>query len=92
MGVFYSYAKKSSILGRSGSSIMFTVLALIVPMFIHGTYDTFAFLGEKGTMPLLIFVILLYIAAITTIKRLSAADFEAGFYPHARTIDYDIQL
>ncbi len=92
MGVFYAYSKKSSILGKRGASAGFTFLALIVPMLIHGTYDTFAFLGNSGTTSLLIFVVILYIAAITTIKRMSAADYRAGFYPQARRIDYDVDI
>ncbi len=92
MGVFYAYSKKSSILGKRGAQIVYTVLALIVPMLIHGTYDTFAFLGNNGTMQLLIFVVILYIAAIATIKRMSAADYRAGFYPQARRIDYDVDI
>jgi predicted membrane channel-forming protein YqfA (hemolysin III family) len=66
------------------------LLALIVPMLIHGTYDTFAFLGEAGTMPLLVFVVLLYIAAIATIRKMSREDFRSGFYPQARSIDINI--
>ena len=92
MGVLYSYSKKASILGQKGTSTVYTILALIVPMLIHGTYDTFAFLGERGTIPLLIFVVILYAAAITTIKKMSAADYRSGFYPRARTIDYDVEI
>lgn len=92
MGVFYSYSKKASILGQKGASAGYTLLALLVPMLIHGTYDTFAFLGERGTIPLLIFVVILYIAAITTIRKLSAADYRSGFYPQARSIDYDVEV
>lgn len=92
MGVIYSYSKKASILGNKGASIGYTLLALLVPMLIHGTYDTFAFLGEQGTIPLLIFVVILYIAAIATIKRMSAADYRAGFYPQARVINYDVNI
>ena len=88
MGAIYSYSKKASILGQGGASAMYTIFALLVPMLIHGTYDTFAFLGQRGTVPLLIFVVILYIAAIYTIKRLSASDYRAGFYPQARTVDY----
>jgi hypothetical protein len=62
-------------------------------MLIHGTYDTLAFLNtEESTFMLLGLVVLLYIAAISTIKRLSKADFEAGFYPKARSIEYDMDL
>ena len=92
MGVFYSYSKKASILGNNGAKIGYTLLSLLVPMLIHGTYDTFAFLGERGTMPLLIFVVILYVSAITTIKKMSAADYRAGFYPRARRIDYDVEI
>jgi RsiW-degrading membrane proteinase PrsW (M82 family) len=93
MGVFYSYSKKAAILGQRGKQTLFTVLSLIVPMIIHGIYDTFAFMGtERYTTMLLIFVVLLYIAAITTIRKMSAADREAGFYPKARTIEYDTTL
>jgi RsiW-degrading membrane proteinase PrsW (M82 family) len=92
MGVFYSYSKRASILGNNGAKIGYTLLSLLVPMLIHGTYDTFAFLGERGTMPLLIFVVILYVSAITTIKKMSAADYRAGFYPRARRIDYDVEI
>ena len=92
MGVFYAYSKKASILGKTGSSIGYTILALIVPMLIHGTYDTFAFLGQNGIVPLYIFVAILYFAAIKTIKRLSASDYRSGFYPAARPIDYDVEI
>ena len=92
MGVFYSYSKKASILGQRGAQAGFTLLALIVPMLIHGIYDTLAFLGNNGTLYLLIFVVILYTAAITTIKKLSAADYRSGFYPRARRIDYDIEI
>lgn len=88
MGVLYSYSKKASLLGQSPAG--YTLLALIVPMLIHGTYDTFAFLGEAGTMPLLVFVVLLYIAAIATIRKMSREDFRAGFYPQARSMDINI--
>ena len=92
MGVFYSYSKKSSILGKKGASVAFTVLSLLVPMLIHGIYDTLAFLGNSGMTMLLVFVVLLYVAAIMTIRRMSAADYRAGFYPRARTIDYNVDI
>ena len=92
MGVIYSYSKKAAILGNRGGTIGYTLLALLVPMLMHGPYDTFAFLGERGTIPLLIFVVILYIAAIITIKRMSAADYRSGFYPQARPINYDVEI
>lgn len=90
MGVFYSYSKKASILGKS--TLGYTLLALLVPMLIHGTYDTCAFMGEAGTMPLLVFVVILYIAAIGTIRKMSKEDYRAGFYPAARSFDIDVEV
>lgn len=90
MGAFYSYSKKASIQGNS--PLPYTLLALLVPILIHGTYDTFAFLGEQGTVPLLIFVVILYIAAITMINKLSRSDYRSGFYPEARNINIDVDL
>jgi len=92
MGAIYSYSKKASILGQGGSSVLYTLLALLVPMAIHGTYDTFAFLGETGTIPLLVLVVLLYIAAITMINKLSKSDYRAGFYPEARPVEYNVEV
>ena len=88
MGVFYSYAKKSAILGKHSSYIFFTLMSLLVPMLIHGTYDTLAFLGtQTTTYALLVFVVILYFAAIRTIRHLSASDYRAGFYPKARVLE-----
>lgn len=93
MGVFYSYSKKAAIVGQGGVSAACTLLALIVPMIIHGVYDTCAFMGTQAfTYMLLGFVVLLYIAAISTIRKMSAEDREAGFYPEARVIEYDTTL
>lgn len=93
MGVFYSYSKKASIVGQGGTAALCTVLSLAVPMMIHGIYDTCAFMGTGTfTYILLGFVVILYIAAITTIKKLSAEDRNAGFYPQARVIEYDADL
>ena len=93
MGMFYSYSKKAAIVGQRGTSRMFTLLALIVPMIIHGIYDTCAFMGtDLFTGVLLVFVVCLYIAALKMINRMSAADKYAGFYPEARVIEYDTTL
>ena len=77
----------------NGAKFGFNVLALIVPMLIHGCYDTLAFLRtEASTYGLLVFVVILYISAIRTIKKNSAEDYKAGFYPAARPIEYDVRF
>ena len=78
MGVFYSYSKKASLTGQPTAK--WTALALLVPMGIHGVYDTFAFLGEVGTIPLLVGVLIFYFAAISTIRKMSREDYRSGFY------------
>ena len=78
MGVFYSYSKNASLHGQPTGK--WTALALLVPMGIHGVYDTFAFLGEVGTLPLLVFVVILDVAAIVTINKMSREDYRSGFY------------
>ena len=92
MGALYAYSKKASILGQKTASVAYTALALLVPMIIHGTYDTFAFMEAAGTLPLLIFVVMLYTAAIFKIRTLSNLDFYAGFYPQARPINYYVNI
>ena len=78
MGVFYSYSKKASLTGKPAAK--WTLLSLLVPMCIHGVYDTFAFLGDVGTLPLLVFVVILYFSAISTIRKMSREDYRSGFY------------
>ena len=90
MGVFYAYSKKSAILGES--PVKDTILALLVPMMLHGVYDTLAFLGQRGTMPLLFLVVVMYVVTIKTINSMSAADYREGFYPEARRIDINVDL
>lgn len=93
MGVFYSCSKKASIMGKKGSSGIMTLMALAVPMLIHGIYDTFAFMrSSSATYILLGFVVILYIVSVRTIKTMAAADRNAGFYPEARVIRYDTEL
>ena len=80
-------------MGRGSSSLFYTILSLAVPMLIHGIYDTLAFLGtDEATYGLLVFVVLLYIAALRTIKKMSDEDRLAGFYPEARVIEYDSDI
>jgi len=73
MGIFYAYQKKASLHGKSGTKYM--VLALLVPMLIHGVYDTFAFIGTtESEFALLAFVVIMYIVAVKTINKLSRED------------------
>ena len=88
MGVFYAYSKKAALVGKSPFPC--TLLALLVPMMLHGLYDTFAFLGQRGAIPLLVLVAIMYRATIRTINAMSKADYRSGFYPEARNVEIDV--
>ena len=80
MGIFFGAAKQASVKGRS--SAKYTLAALLVPMLIHGIYDTLAFLGNYiATIILLAFVLVLYIISIRAVRQYSRDDWMNGFYP-----------
>ena len=85
MGIFYGAAKKASIDGKS--SLKYFVLALIVPMMIHGIYDTLAFMADPtASIILFAFVIAMYIVSIIWVRRFSRDDWKSGFYPETQTL------
>lgn len=90
MGVFYSYAKKAAILGQGSARTMCTLLALLVPILIHGVYDFLAMWNNAAaTYALYIVLAILYFVAIKTTNKLSNDDRYGSFYPQARVIQYD---
>lgn len=85
MGVFYGAAKQAQVQGRSSGK--FILLALIVPMLIHGVYDTLAFLGNSTASAVLLgFVVLMYIVAIRCVRQFSRDDWKSGFYPDTQPL------
>ncbi len=81
MGIFYGAAKKNSIMGQRGKLRGSIFMALIVPMLIHGIYDTLAFMQtETASLLLLAFVVFMYIIAIKYVKKFSREDWKASFY------------
>ena len=85
MGVFYGAAKKAQIEGAS--SFPFRALALIVPMIIHGIYDTLAFMGNQtASIVLLAFVVLMYIVSIRCLKAYSRDDSSSAFYGQGKML------
>lgn len=81
MGMFYGAMKRYQIEGKSGKMMGALLGALIVPMMIHGIYDTLAFMGNDiCTILLLAFVVFMYIIAIRFINQFSKEDWNAGFY------------
>lgn len=86
MGVFYGAAKRDSV--RKGSGIAgSTCLAILVPIAIHGVYDTFAMIEYNwATIALLVFVGVMYVVAIKEVNRLSREDRNGGFYSYTEPL------
>ena len=83
MGIFYGAAKKASIEGNSGTSIACIIMSLIVPMLIHGIYDTLAFVNHSiASTILLAFVAFMYFIAIKYVNKYSRDDWKSAFYYH----------
>ncbi len=81
MGIYYGAAKRYSIEGDHGKAMTETFKALIIPILIHGIYDSLAFLGEYGTTIVLLgFVLFMYIVAVKKVNQYSAEDWSASFY------------
>jgi RsiW-degrading membrane proteinase PrsW (M82 family) len=90
MGMFYAYAKKASVIGKKSLSRKCKLLALIVPMVIHGIYDGILMIPQSSltTIVFYAFVIVIYIISIKTINKMSAEDHIAGFYQEAQSLGF----
>ena len=85
MGAFFGMAKKHYVAGSRGSAAVCQLCAVIVPVVIHGIYDTFAFLNRSyASVCLLAFTALLYVIGITVINRLAKDDWKMAIYSHER--------
>lgn len=75
MGILYSYSKKASKRGNHLISLFFSMLAWILPMIIHGIYDTLAMLRTQATSILLIiFVVILFVTLLKKVNKMSDMD------------------
>ena len=72
MGVFYSAAKMYASRGDSRSSFLM-FLSVLIPALIHGAYDYIATM-DANAYYFLIFIIVLFIAAMKVIKDMSGKD------------------
>ena len=75
MGHYYGQEKACERWGMKSRQFLFTVLALLVPILIHGYYD-FAASASSGVMhaTFTVFIIVLYIVTIMSVRRYSAED------------------
>ena len=75
MGYFYGRAKRLELIGKYGAARGERILGYVMAVFLHGFYDACAMMGtELASTIFFIFVIIVDIAVIYTIRRGSKED------------------
>ena len=75
MGSYYGQAKVRAAAGDKAGSTRCTVLSVLVPMLLHGFYDTLAFIGtEAYTIALFVFCIIVDVSVVQLIDRARKSD------------------
>lgn len=75
MGVFYSLAKSNDYLGNKEKSGLFNVLAVIVPVLLHGAYDYIASMEMQDfSWTFIIFVVALFAVSFILVNRMAKND------------------
>lgn len=75
MGFFYSRARRRFDIGEYGTGKIHLALAYLVPVFLHGVYDSCCMQGSGvSTAVFLLFVAAMYFIVIRLIKRESLTD------------------
>jgi len=84
MGFFYSKAKYASVTKKSGKAASNIILAMLVPILIHGVYDAIIMGGEQSGYDLLsglsfllwiVYVIALFVCTFILVIKASKNDF-----------------
>ena len=73
MGVFYGFARRHENAGRAGEAKTCRVLAVAVPVLLHGAYDYIAS-SESGTWLFVGFVAILFIISYLLVGRMAKRD------------------
>ena len=75
MGVFYGAAKKHEAYGNAAASGRCRLLALLVPVLLHGTYDYLAMRDQSiSGLVFLVFIAVMFFVAYRTVKKISDSD------------------
>ena len=76
MGVFYGAAKKNEAYGNAAAARRCRILAVVVPVLLHGTYDYLAMRNQNSPLLLVfvVFIALMFFVAYRTVKKLSNTD------------------
>lgn len=75
MGIFYGIAKKYERLGAQGKAKFYSVLSLVIPAFLHGTYDYIATLQQmQSGWYFVIFIAALFTLTFNLVDNASKGD------------------
>ena len=75
MGVFYSLAKSNDYMGNKGRSDFFNILAVVVPVLLHGSYDYIASLeAQNSSWIFIIFVLALFLVSFILVHKMAKND------------------
>lgn len=75
MGVFYSLAKSNDYMGNKERSSFFNVLAVVVPVLLHGAYDYIASMEVQDfSWTFIIFVMVLFAVSSILVNRMAKND------------------
>ncbi len=82
MGVWYGMAKRYDFAGEADKSKSSRKLCVIVPAILHGIYDFTATMGEGISIIFVVFVIIMFIWALSLVKSMSKNDKYIGYQGH----------
>lgn len=74
MGSFYGAAKRCEMKGDASGSLKNRILAVVIPMLLHGAYDFIASDDIVPTFIFIIFIALMFVSAYRRVKKISAKD------------------
>ncbi len=75
MGLFYSASKMFEIQGDTQRSNLYSFIAILIPVLIHGAYDYIATLQtDSANVYFIVFIAVLFIVSIRLIKEFSQKD------------------
>lgn len=75
MGIFYGLAKSNDYIGLDNKAKMYNVLAVLVPVLLHGTYDYIATISTDDLSWLFVaFVLVLFVVSYILVGRMAKND------------------
>ena len=79
MGVLYGIAKRFEYAGEFAKSKQYRILAVVIPAFLHGTYDFIATWNQGISIIFIVFIVILFFWASRLVKSVSQNDRYIGY-------------